>query len=184
MLKHFGLGFKLMVSPKKGWDEIGNLPYSPWLLAGFTLILSMGVFVSRSVGSAWMGMKFPWFLLEGLLFTLICIGVSLSIGLVLIPCARFARRPVGDSHAMKLALFSSMPLWVTGVLQVIPNNLVRAMVLLLSLGHCSYLLFRGLPVIFGTEPIHTLWLALLASFVWVIGMSIMTQVFLGVAFVL
>ncbi len=184
MLDHFKFGLMLLWSPRGTWRLINEAPYSPLWLAFYTLILSTGMFFFRSTGGVLLGMDFPWFALEGFLFTLICVGVGLTIGLLLIPCARFARKPVNDGHAMKLALFSATPMWLVGVFQIVPLGFVRTAALLLSLAHCCYLLFRGLPEVFGTEPVHTLWLSLAASAVWVLGLSIFTQVFLGVAFAL
>ena len=184
MIGHFINGLRLVFTPGRAWVDIGDQPYSPLAMALFTLGLSGMMFFFRSLGGLLMGMSFPWFMLEGLLFSLICIGVSLTIGLLLIPCARFARRPVNDGHAMKLALFSATPLWFWSFFQVLPFGFVRTGALLLSLAHCCVILFKGLPEIFGTEPMHTLLLALIASTLWILGLALFTQVFLGVAFAL
>ena len=182
MLDHFRFGLMLIFSPRSGWEAINETPYSPGTLALYTLVLAFPLFIFRSLGTLLDGVSFPWFALEGLLFTLICLGASLTLGLLLIPCARFARRPVNDGHAMKLALFSSTPVWLFSFAQLLPVGLVRTTVLLLSLGHGCVLLFLGLPTLYGTEPVFTLMLSLVASALWVLGLALFTQVFLGMAF--
>ena len=184
MLNHFLHGLEVLVLPGRAWKRINGEQYSPIKLGLYTILLSGVLFFFRTVGGVLMGIGFPWFVLEGLLFTLICIGVVLSLGLLLIPCARCSRKPVNDGHAMKLVLFSATPLWLWGFFQLIPLGFLRTFFLLLSLGHCSLLLFVGLPRLFGTEPLPTLVLSLVAASVWVIGLAILTQVFLGLAFAL
>lgn len=182
--RYLSYGALLLVSPRQGWTRIGRDKYNALLLAVYTLSLAFPMFLFRALGGWLQGFSPLWAFLESLLFTLICVGTSLSIGLFLIPCARFARRPVNDGHAMRLALFSASPLWAWSFLQLIPVGFVRTLVLLLSLAHCSFLLFAGLPRLFGTEPLYTLTLALLLSGTWVLSVVLLTQVFLGMAFAL
>ncbi len=180
MLDHFRHGAKLLYTPRRTWVSINESPYSPLKLAIYTLSMSTIAIVSRSLGGWMMGV--PWSALEGMLFGLICLGVTLTLGLLLIPAARFARRPVNDGHALKLALMSATPVWVLSVFQIIPVGFVRSFFILVSLAHACYLIFKGLPVIFGTEPVYTLGLSLAASAFWILSISLSIQVFLGMAF--
>jgi hypothetical protein len=184
MLNHFLHGLEVLVMPGRAWKRIDAEPYAPVKLGVYTVLLSSVTFFARTLGGVLLDIAFPWFVLEGMLFTLICIGVVLSLGLMFIPCARWARRPVNDGHAMKLALFSATPLWLWGFFQLVPSGLVRTFFLLVSLGHCCWLLFTGLPALLGTEPLHTLVLSLVAAAIWIIGLAVLTQVFLGLAFAL
>lgn len=181
-LRFFIFGLELLILPQRAWKRISHEPYVPWKLALYTLLLSMGVFVFRGLGNWLLDLSFPWSLLEAALFWLICLGVVLSTGLILIPCGRFARRPVDDGHAMKLALFAATPIWLGSIFQAVPFGFVRAFFLLLTLAHASVLIFTGLPRVFGTEPVHTLVLSLLTAGVMVLGTTLLTQVFLNVAF--
>jgi hypothetical protein len=184
MLNHFIHGLEVFVLPTKGWVRIESAPYSPLRLGAYTVSLAGVLFFFRTAGSGLQGIGFPWFVLEGLLFTLICLGVVLTLGLLFIPCVRFASKPVDDGHAMKLALYSATPIWIWGVFQLVPVGAVRTTCLLLSLGHASWLMFTGLIQMFGMGVGRTLVFGLIASALWVLGLVVLTQVFLKLAFTL
>lgn len=182
MVNHLILGLQLLVAPSRAWRAINDETYSPLALAVYTGIFATLVFLFRTIGALLSGMGAPWFALEALLFTLICVGGALSIGLLLMPFGRLARHRINDGHAMKLALYSATPLWAFSVFQIIPSHMVRAFFLLGSLGYACFLLFLGLPRLFGTEPSHTLVISLIVSGVWILGLVLFTQLFLPVAF--
>lgn len=180
MFDHFKHGLFLLISPRRTWRAIGESPYAPAGLLLYTMMLASVAFLCRVAGSVFLGT--PWAGLEGMLFTLICLGVTLTNGLLLIPCARFARRPVNDGHAIKLAVMSATPVWLMGVFQVIPLGPLRSVALLVSLTWGSALLFAGLPNVFGTEPVPTVVVSLLVSAFWVIGVVVSVEGFLRLAF--
>jgi hypothetical protein len=183
-LRYLIYGGTLLFVPWRAWAKIDQEPYQPLVLALYTLVLAGPLFVFRGLGNLWLGYSALWAGLEALLFVLICVGTALSIGLFLIPCARFAHRSVNDGHAMRLALFSATPLWFWALPQVAPIPPLRTFFLLASLAHASLLLFVGLPRLFATEPLYTLTLSLLLAGTWVLSVVLLTQVFLGMAFAL
>lgn len=172
----------LLITPRRAWAALNEAPHQPLLLAAYTAVLAFGLFVARSLGSALLGMGLGLAILEGALFTLSCVGATLAMGLALLPFARLARRRVEDGHAMKLATFSATPLWLLGVFQIIPVSALRTLILFASLGWACTLLFKGLPRLFQTEPTHTLVTALIVSAAWVIGLALVTQLLLPLAF--
>lgn len=175
---------RMFFQPSREWSVIRVEEQSSGKIFLNFLFISFLIFSSRWLGGLFLHDRLFWNFLESFLFTLICLGSSLSIGLFLIPCSKFARFPVNDSHAMKLSFYSSLPLGFWSFIQLIPSHTARVFFILIAMGHCSLFLFLGFPKIFGTEPLYTLSLSLLLSGAWVLTMVLMSQVFLGMAFAL
>lgn len=175
---------RMFFQPSREWSVIRAEEQSSGKIFVNFLIVSFFIFLFRWIGGLFLHERLFWNFLESFLFTLICLGSSLSIGLFLIPCSKFARFPVNDSHAMKLSFYSSLPLGFWSFIQLVPSHTLRVFFLLIAMGHCSVFLFLGLPKMFGTEPLYTLSLSLLLSGAWVLTMVLMSQVFLGMAFAL
>jgi hypothetical protein len=152
------------VSPDSTWSAIANerTEAAP-LITGYVLPLAGAAAVAQAIGVAVVGQNL------GLLGTYrmpvtTAVGMAVAslifaaVGVVLMSIIIDALAPTfgaerSREQALKVAVYSATPVWVAGLLQVVP---VLGVVALIGALYALYLLYLGLPKLMKSPPDKTL----------------------------
>jgi hypothetical protein len=168
----------ICLKPKQEWDAIAGEPTSTAdLLKNYALPLAAIGAVAGFIGNTFVGRNAP--IASGLVGAILSLAMSIGAvyALALIVDA-FAPKFGGQksaAQALKVAVYSATPLWVAGVLAVIPG---LGRLVWLAFFYGLYVLYLGLQRLMKAPPEKVLgytgaiggcWLAILVVEVSVIG---------------
>ncbi len=148
---------KIITSPKEAWAEIKAEPATvQGIYTSYAMILAaipaIAQFIGYSlIGTSFMGVSFRWSIGRALGYCIFLYILSL-VGLALVAFIADALAPSFGSqknyvNALKAVVYSMTPMWVAGVLYIIPW--LGILVILAGL-YGLYLFFIGLPMLMET----------------------------------
>jgi len=151
------------LSPDLAWAVIANeRAGASGLIAGYVLPLAGTAAVAQVIGESVVGRSLGLF---GTYRTPLGTGIGLAlaslvfaaVGVVLMSLVIDALAPTfgaakNREQALKLAVYSATPVWVAGVLQILP---ALGIVVLLGALYSLYLLYLGLPRLMKCPPEKT-----------------------------
>ncbi|MBU0596388.1 DUF1282 family protein [Candidatus Bipolaricaulota bacterium] len=179
-LLKISLGFKLMFRPGDAWMELSRHQITSFDVLTYLIILFPPAFFARGLGRKMVGASFAHSILEAFFFFFLIGCVTLGCSVIVM---MFSNRD--QKRMMKpvaLMTYSSTPLWIFGLLYLIPVPEIHPYIFLFSFAIAGYLLFRGLFITFGIDAHQTLLIASLTTMMWVITSTIFCHIFLGVLF--
>ena len=158
--KLFGRIPKLFTSPSAYWDEVGKLKggFAELLLPNVLLLVGASAlfsFLGALIGFRHILAMAPGSMILGLAIAFILqIGVGVGIWLFMALfidafAGTFGAQKDGNA-ARKLALGALTPMWLAGILSIIPFRSVGMILGLAGFGYGCYLLFAGLPKLNAT----------------------------------
>lgn len=180
----------IILKPKDEWVKIKEETTSvSELFKSYALILAAIPAVAQFIGYGLIGYRVPflgWFrfgLGTALLRSLLAYGFSLAsvyvFGLIINALAPNFSSTQNVVNAMKISVYSMTPIWVVGVLYILPSLWI--LVLLGSL-YGIYILYLGFSTPLMDTPKEKVVSYLVVSIVVIILLSIVTGVILGAIF--
>lgn len=155
----FGRLMKIFTAPRDYWNEVVGEPGDiKTLLIPQMLILavlpSLSWFVGILFGAFRMGPFMGRYLtgaIVGLILSYVTnIAVWIIMGIIINSLAQPFSAQKDFDQSMKLAMGAVIPMWVGGVLNLIPVPFLGMLGSLAGLGYGAYFLYLGLPVMNGT----------------------------------
>jgi hypothetical protein len=168
----------ICLKPKQEWDAIAGEPTSTAdLLKNYALPLAAIGAVAGFIGNTFVGRNTPIAsgLLGAILSLAISIGAVYALALIIDALAPRFGGQKNPAQALKVAVYSATPLWVAGVLAVVPG---LGRLIWLAFFYGLYVLYLGLQRLMKAPPEKVLgytaaiggcWLAILVVEVSVIG---------------
>jgi hypothetical protein len=180
----------IILKPKDEWAKIKAEPSSiAQLFTSYAAILAAVPAVAQFIGLGLVGRKVPfigWFrfgLGRALMYAIISYIFSLVMvyvfGLVVNALAPSFSSTQNSLNAMKLAVYSMTPMWVAGVLYILPA--LGILVWIASL-YGLYILYLGFTAPLMDTPKEKVMSYLLVSIVVVIVLSVVITLILGAIF--
>jgi len=168
----------ICLKPKQEWDAIAGEPTStPDLLKNYALPLAAIGAVAGFIGNTFVGRDAP--IGSGLVAAILSMAISLgAVYAIARIIDAFAPRFGGEKNApqaFKVAVYSATPLWVAGVLAIVPT---LGRLVWLAFFYSLYVLYLGLQRLMKSPPEKVLgytaaiggcWLAILVVEISVIG---------------
>jgi hypothetical protein len=171
----------IVTSPKTEWGVIDAEPASVGgLFTGYAMVLAAIGPLATIIGLTLVG--FP----IGYAITMAAIAYAISLAGVFINAAIIdALAPsFGGSRnlvqAAKVAVYSATPVWLAGILNLVPQLAVLAgLVALAALGYGIYLLYLGLPRLMRVTPDKAAGYVLVVIAVWILVYVLLAFVVAG-----
>jgi hypothetical protein len=148
----------ILTKPAAEWPVIATESTTPMeLLTSYAVPLSAIPAVCGFIGRSIVGMSIPLAgtVRTGVVSGLVAAVVGFVLGLVGVYVAAIIIEKLGPTfqskgdttQAMKLVVFASTPVWVAGVLQIIP---ALGLLVILAALYAIYLFYLGLPTLMST----------------------------------
>ncbi len=168
---------RLLWAPSSVWFSLWTRGLEGVSLSFQVLLLGVLVLFLRLVGHLLMGWALGAALVESVAHAALVFGLASVAGVLMVAALRWQGHSVPERVGQVVALLSTSPVVLAGVLVWIPSlNPWRAYMLLLALAWGASLMLRGLWELAGVAPRATLLAALMGSGLWVLGVSLLTQV--------
>jgi hypothetical protein len=144
---------KILVSPKTEWDAISaEATTNQQLVVGYVLPLAAVAAVAAFIGQVFIGMSVPLMgtVRIGIVAGLVGLVFSVVMAVVMVFVVAFIADALAPSfggqknmaQAVKVAAYSYTPVWVVGILAVIP---ALGLLVVLAALYAIYLMYLGLP---------------------------------------
>ncbi len=185
----------ILVTPKTEWDAIAaDATPTQGLIVGYVLPLAAVAAVAAFIGQVFVGVSTGFFGtmrvggvagLVGLVFSLVmAVAMVFLLGFIADALAPSFGGQKNMNQAVKVAAYSFTPVWVAGILNIVP--LLGILVLLAGL-YAIYLMYLGLPKLMKAPQEkaagYTAVVVLASIVVWVVVATVSTLVmapFMGV----
>lgn len=163
--------FELLTTPRKAWRVIGAEPDSGRrLVTHYVLLLALassacsflGVILFDSRYS--FGDRLLFSLISTLLKLVIFVGSVFMMGRVVSSLAPSFASGSSSNTALKLMAYASTPVWVAGILTLVPK--LTALAALAGFGYAVFLFSLGAPPLLGTPPGRAVGFALASVVIW------------------
>lgn len=139
----------ICVSPDSAWTVIaGERAEMGKLITGYVLPLAGIAAVAQVIGASWFG-SFSWALRLGLMSLALAAVMVVVISFVIDALAPTFKAEKNREQALKVAVYSATPVWLAGVLQIVP---VLGVLGILGGLYALYLLYLGLPKLMKCPP--------------------------------
>jgi len=161
----------LLIAPRKTWRAIRSEPdRGERLVTHYVLLLALlssacsflGVILFDSRYS--FGDRFLFSLISTLLKLGIFVGSVFLMGRVVSSLAPSFGSSSSSDRALKLIAYASTPVWVAGLLTLVPK--LTALAVLAGFGYSAFLFCLGAPVLLGTPPGRAVGYALASIITW------------------
>jgi hypothetical protein len=143
----------ICLSPKTEWPVIAAEPASTGaLMTGYVVPLAAVGAIAGFIGSSIVGQSLPYIgtyrtpFLTGLVLAVFAVGMAV-LGVFVLSFIINALAPTfgaeqNSTQALKVAVYSYTPVWIAGVLQIVP---LLGMFVIFAAFYAMYLLYLGLP---------------------------------------
>ena len=172
-------GFNVLVHPSRTWEGLRNQrDRTEVLLMAYALVFAVLPFLGRALGHLMMDWEPVSLLLDAILYPMLCLGLVLALGFGLGAAAPRLAGVDDRTAALHLALYASTPLWIAGLLYVVPVAFLHTVFPFLGIAWTGWLLFTGVHEVLGVRADRSIpWIALLFA-LFTLGFVVATQVVL------
>ncbi len=150
----------ILLTPKTEWDVVaGETAAGPALVTGYVLPLAAVSAIAGFIGVVLIGVSVPFAgtVRMGMTFGLVSAIIQIVMAVVMVYVVGFVVDFLAPTfggqknfpQALKVAVYAYTPVWVAGVLRIIP--MLGILVLLAAL-YAIYLLYLGLPKLMKSPP--------------------------------
>ena len=150
----------ILLTPKTEWDVVaGETTAGPALVTGYVLPLAAVSAIAGFIGAVLIGVSMPFAgtVRVGMTFGLVTAIIQIVMAVVMVYVVGFVIDFLAPTfggqknfpQALKVAIYAYTPVWVAGVLKIIP--MLGILVLLAAL-YAFYLLYLGLPRLMRSPP--------------------------------
>lgn len=180
----------ILLSPKTEWPAIAAEPATTGSLMTYAAILSLIPLIASIIGGTLIaGMLGTTFVLAtAIVGYAIGLGVTFVIGIIAGALAPSFDGQNATNAGLKLIVYSSTPVWVAGVLNIVPGLNIIAM--LVGLAYGIYLIYLGSTPVMGvpatknggyTAVVVVAWIVLNMVVTAIIGAAVVSALVGGAA---
>jgi len=139
------LGLTLLFRPQRTWRAIrqGDDPPTLTLIGVYVLIFAALPLLGRALGHVLLDWSTGALLLDALLYPVLCLLAVFGLGLVIGAAVPLLDGTEDRAAALHLALYASTPIWLLGLLHLIPAPALHSVVPFIGVGWTGWLLLSG-----------------------------------------
>ena len=174
------LGLTLLIRPRQTWRAIrqGDDPPTLTLIGVYVAMFAALPLLGRALGHVLMDWTTGLLLLDAVLYSVLCLLLVFGLGLMLGAAVPVLQGTEDRAAALHLALYASTPLWLSGLLHVIPVAPLHTVFPFVGVGWTGWLLLSGTHEVLDV-PVDRALLPLAVIFaVFTAGFVLLTQVLL------
>ncbi len=148
------LAVTALIRPERTWAAIrqGDDPPTLSLIMVFPLFFSMLPLCGRALGHLLLDWPLTSLLLDGFLYSAFCLLLVLGLGLALGAVAPIVDGMDDRAAAFHLAMYASTPIWVVGLLHVVPVATLHTVFPFVGLLWTGWLLLSGAYEVLDVRP--------------------------------
>ena len=148
------LAVTLLVRPQRTWAAIrqGDDPPTLALILVYPLFFSALPLCGRALGHQLQDWPLTSLLLDGFLYSAFCLLLVLGLGLALGLIAPIVDGMDDRAAAFHLAMYASTPIWISGLLFVVPISVLHTVFPFVGLLWTGWLLLSGLYEVLDERP--------------------------------
>lgn len=171
----------ILTKPKQEWEVIDREPSTvASLFTGYAMILAAIGPIASILGYLLVGLPIAY----GLTFALIAYVIALAgvflNGIIINALAPTFGGTQNQVQAMKVAVYSGTPVWLVGILNILPQLApIIALVGLLALGYGIYILYLGLPRLMRVSEDKAVGYVVVVIAAWIVIWAILSFVIIG-----
>jgi len=181
----------IILKPKDEWVKIkGESTTIAQLFTSYAVLLAAIPAIAQFIGFGLIGMRIPFYgmfrfglgtsLVRAIVFYVFSLISVYVFGFVINALAPSFGSTQNPTNAMKLAVYSMTPMWVAGILYIVPA--LGILVILASL-YGLYILYLGFATPMMETPKDKVMIYLVVSIVVVIVLSFVVNLIIGAIFI-
>ena len=172
----------ILVTPKTEWTRIDAEPATiGGLFTSYAMILAAIGPVASVIGLSLLGMPMGYALANAVVTYILSLATVFIVSLIIDALAPGFGGAKNQVQATKVAVYSATPVWVIGILMIIPQLLPLLMILgLLALVYGVYILYLGLPLLMRVSQDKAVGYVVVVVVAWIVTNIVFTSVLTGI----
>ncbi|MGZ8359723.1 MAG: Yip1 family protein [Rhodoplanes sp.] len=172
----------ILLSPKTEWPRIAAEPATvAGLFTGYALIVAAIPAVASILGSLLIGLPIGFVLATALVGYAIGLGIVFIVSLAINEIATGFGGTKNQVQATKLAVYSSTPVWIVGILNLIPQLfLLMGLLAFVAIGYGAYLIYLGATPVMRVPQDKAIGYAAVIVLAWIVIYVVLSLVLMGV----
>jgi hypothetical protein len=172
----------IITSPSTEWARIDAEPATvAGLFTGYAMILAAIGPVATVIGLTLVGLPIGYALAHAVISYIVSLATVFIVSLLIDALAPSFGGTKNQVQATKVAVYSATPVWLLGILAVIPQLLALMVVLgLVALAYGIYLLYLGLPRLMRVAADKAVGYVVVVAVVWLVVSWVLAAVVAGI----
>jgi len=172
----------IIISPSTEWARIDAEPATvASLFTGYAMILAAIGPVATVIGLSLVGFPIGYALAHAVISYIVSLATVFIVSLLIDALAPSFGGTKNQVQATKVAVYSATPVWLLGILAVIPQLLALMVVLgLVALAYGIYLLYLGLPRLMRVGADKAVGYVVVVAVVWLVVSWVLAAVVAGI----
>lgn len=172
----------ILLTPKTEWSRIDAEPATvAGLFTGYAMILAAIGPVATIIGLSLIGFPIGYALASAVTSYILALVTVFVVSLVIDALAPSFGGTKNQVQATKVAVYSSTPVWVIGILAIVPQLLALVVVLaLVALAYGVYILYLGLPRLMRVAEDKAVGYVVVVVVAWVVINIVFTSLLTGI----
>jgi hypothetical protein len=172
----------IIVSPNTEWQRIDGEPATvAGLFTGYAMILAAIGPVAAIIGQALIGIPLSFVIASALIGYIISLGVVFIVSLIIDALATTFGGTKNQVQATKIAVYSATPVWLVGILNIVPQLFaLTGLLALLALGYGIYIMYLGLPRLMRVTADKAVGYVVVVVAAWILVYLILMMVVAGI----
>jgi hypothetical protein len=172
----------IITSPSTEWARIDAEPATvAGLFTGYAMILAAIGPVATVIGLALVGFPLPYAIANAVIGYIVSLATVFIVSLIIDALAPSFGGTKNQVQATKVAVYSATPVWLLGILSIIPQLLPLMIVLgLVALAYGIYLMYLGLPRLMRVSADKAVGYVVVVAVLWLVVSWVLLAVVAGV----
>jgi hypothetical protein len=172
----------ILISPSTEWSRIDAEPATvASLFTGYAMILAAIGPVASLIGLALVGFPMGYAIANAVVSYIVTLAVVFVVSLIIDALAPSFGGTKNQVQATKVAVYSATPVWLVGILAVIPQLfLLMGLLALVALAYGVYLMFLGLPRLMRVAADKAVVYVVVVVVAWIVVYWIFMMVLMGI----
>ena len=172
----------IIISPSTEWARIDAEPATvASLFTGYAMILAAIGPVASLIGLALVGFPMGYAIANAVVSYIVALAVVFVVSLIIDALAPSFGGTKNQVQATKVAVYSATPVWLVGILAVIPQLfLLMGLLALVALAYGVYLMFLGLPRLMRVAADKAVVYVVVVVVAWIVVYWIFMMVLMGI----
>ena len=172
----------ILISPSTEWSRIdAESATVASLFTGYAMILAAIGPVASLIGLSLIGFPIGYAIANAVVSYVVALAVVFVVSLIIDALAPSFGGTKNQVQATKIAVYSATPVWLVGVLAVIPQLfLLMGLLALVALAYGVYLMFLGLPRLMRVAADKAVVYVVVVVVAWIVVYWIFMMVLMGI----
>ena len=172
----------ILISPSTEWSRIDAEPATvASLFTGYAMILAAIGPVASLIGLSLIGFPIGYAIANAVVSYVVALAVVFVVSLIIDALAPSFGGTKNQVQATKIAVYSATPVWLVGILAVIPQLfLLMGLLALVALAYGVYLMFLGLPRLMRVAADKAVVYVVVVVVAWIVVYWIFMMVLMGI----